>query len=182
MARGVNLQTNTIVTSISDSLDANSGRWTVNTSRGSIKARQVVFATNAYTAALAPQYQDKIVPVRGVCSRIVVPQPGGPRLSNTYTLRFNSWDYDYLIPRPDGSIIVGGARSKYLHNLDDWYGTTDDGRLIESAAHYFDNYMQRHFHGWENSGAYTDRVWTGSTLIKSLPYYFIFIALKKILD
>ncbi|KAL1875590.1 hypothetical protein Plec18167_005526, partial [Paecilomyces lecythidis] len=84
-----------------------------------------------------------------------------PFLSNTYTLRFNSWDYDYLIPRADGSIIVGGARSDYLHNLDQWYNTTDDSKLIESAKNYFDGYMQRHFRGWEDSGAYTDRVWTG---------------------
>lgn len=50
----------------------------------------------------------------------------------------------------------------YLREPGNWYNVTDDSRLIDSAARYFDDYMQRHFHGWEDTGAYTDRVWTGS--------------------
>ena len=135
----------------------------VTTDRGSICARRIVFASNAYTSALAPEFQGHIVPVRGICSRIVVPNLPTQKqaLENSYTLRFNSWDYDYLIPRRDGSIVVGGGRSMYLHDLGKWYGNSDDSKLIESAARYFDQYMQRHFHGWGKTGAYTDRVWTG---------------------
>lgn len=135
----------------------------MTTNRGLIRAKHVVFASNAYTSALAPEFQGHIVPVRGICSRIVVPNlPRQNRpLENSYTLRFNSWDYDYLIPRPDGSLIVGGARSTYLRDLGSWYDNSDDSKLIESAAHYFDDYMQRHFHGWEETGAYADRVWAG---------------------
>lgn len=33
--------------------------------------------------------------------------------------------------------------------------------MIEPAKSYFDGYMQRYFRGWEVSGAYTDKVWTG---------------------
>jgi glycine/D-amino acid oxidase-like deaminating enzyme len=160
----VNLQTNTPVISVSSIPDAH-GRWTVTTARGSVSAGQVVMATNAYTSALLPEYRDKIIPYRGICSRIVTPGPAKPPLlANTYALRFNSWDFDYLIPRNDGSIVVGGARRTYLHHLDDWYGNVDDTQLIERAKGYFDGYMQRHFRGWEDSGAYTDRVWTGSKL------------------
>jgi hypothetical protein len=165
LSRGVNLQTHTPVLQISETRDSTSGRWTVHTSRGSIAAKQVVFATNGYTSSVAPQYRDKIVPVRGTCGRIVAPKrPGVPRLLNTYTLRWNAWDYDYLIPRADGSIIAGGARSTYVHNPENWYNVTDDSRVPEAAVRYFDNYMQRNFRGWENSGAYTDRVWTGSKI------------------
>lgn len=46
-----------------------------------------------------------------------------------------------------------------IRELADWYDNADDSRLIESAARYFDNCMQRHFHGWEETWAYTDRVW-----------------------
>jgi len=42
-----------------------------------------------------------------------------------------------------------------------WYNVVDDGSLIGPAEKYFDGYMQRHFKGWEDSGAYTDKVWTG---------------------
>ncbi|KAJ6014145.1 hypothetical protein N7540_008736 [Penicillium herquei] len=163
VSKGVNLQTHTPVTKISESTSLSSPhRWRVETSRGTVAAKVVVFATNAYTSALAPQYQGKIVPVRGTCSRIAVP-PGSsaPRLTNTYTIRLNSWDYDYLIPRGDGSIVVGGARSTFIHDEKNWYNVSDDSRVLESAARYFDGYMQRNFVGWENSHAYTDRVWTG---------------------
>lgn len=69
--------------------------------------------------------------------------------------------HDYLIQRKDGSIIVGGARSDFLSKREEWLNNTDDGTLIEPAAHYFDMYMQTHFHGWEDSGAKVDSIWTG---------------------
>lgn len=159
---GANLQTYTPVHRVSESPDVD-GKWTVETSRGSIRAKKVIFASNAYTAALVPEYKNHIIPVRGVCSRIVVPNPPENAANCSYTFRSNAWDYDYLIHRPDGSIVVGGAKSTFYHNRTDWYNNTDDSMVIESAVRYFDNYMQRRFHGWENSGAYTDRVWTGST-------------------
>jgi glycine/D-amino acid oxidase-like deaminating enzyme len=168
VARGVNLQTNTPVLKVSEARDGN-GYWTVETPRGSIKTKWVVFATNGYTSGVAPEYRNKIIPARGICSRIVVPNPPKQPLRTSHAIRFNSWKYDYLIPRPDGSIIVGGARPTFFHDLESWYGNTDDSKLIESASHYFDNYMQRHFHGWEDTGAYTDRVWTGGkSLMKNL--------------
>lgn len=138
----------------------------METSRGTVAANVVVLATNAYTSSLAPQYQGKIVPVRGTCSRIVVPAGStAPRLTNTYTLRLNAWDYDYLIPRGDGSIVVGGARSSFIQDEKNWYNVSDDSLVLEPAVRYFDGYMQRNFVGWENSFAYTDRVWTGSKFI-----------------
>lgn len=162
---GINLQTNTPVQSISSTQDSQ-GYWVIDTQRGAVRAKHVIIATNAYTAALLPEYHDKIIPYRAICSRIVVPN-SPPLLPNTYTLRFNEWDFDYLIPRKDGSIVVGGARRAYLQRLEDWYGNVDDSELIEGAKHYFDGYMQRHFRGWESSGARTDQVWTGSALSSS---------------
>ncbi|KAF4971635.1 hypothetical protein FZEAL_9795 [Fusarium zealandicum] len=157
----VNLQTNTPVTAISSSPDDH-GDWKISTKRGTIKATQVVMATNAYTAALLPEYQDKIIPYRTVCSRITTPDPQrAPLLTNTYALRFDESNFDYLIPRTDGSIVVGGAREAYLQHLEEWYGNVDDTKMIERARHYFDGYMQKHFRGWEDSGAYTDQIWTG---------------------
>lgn len=162
----VTLHTHTPVVNVERSTKSYSSHsWIVNTPRGRVAARKVVYATNGYTPSLLPQYRDAIVPVRGTCSRIVVPKnSGAPRLTSTYTIRWNTWDYDYLVPREDGSIVVGGARSSFVHRLGDWYNVTDDGQVLESAAKYFDGYMQRTFSGWEDSGAYTDRVWTGSML------------------
>jgi glycine/D-amino acid oxidase-like deaminating enzyme len=107
VSKGLNLQTETPVTSISSS----SGYWTADTPRGSITASKVIVATNAYTAGLFPEYTGKIVPARGICSRITVP-PGAkhPKLNCSYGLRLASNGLDYLIPRNDGSFIVGGGR------------------------------------------------------------------------
>ncbi|CAG8947530.1 unnamed protein product [Penicillium salamii] len=163
IAHGVNMQTHTPVTGMTHSTDTSlTHRWMVNTARGSISAKRVVLATNAYTSSLAPQYKEKIIPVRGTCSRIIVPpNASAPRLAKTYTLRWNNWNYDYLIPRDDGSIVVGGARPAFINDLDSWYNVSDDSQVLEAAVRYWDNYMQRNFVGWEESHAYTDRVWTG---------------------
>jgi glycine/D-amino acid oxidase-like deaminating enzyme len=107
---------------------------------------------------------DKIVPVRGICSHIKPSKSPAPLLPNSYIIRWSDTKYEYLIPRLDGSIIVGGARSVYYHDLDSWYNNVNDDKLIESAKNYFDGYMQRVFHGWEDSGAYTSKVWTGGEL------------------
>ncbi|KAG7425434.1 Gamma-glutamylputrescine oxidoreductase [Fusarium oxysporum f. sp. raphani] len=158
--QGINLQTNTPVTSVSETTQDATGQWILNTNRGEVRARKVVFATNAYTGSLLPEYKSKIIPYRAVCSRIKTPGPH-PLLNNTYALRFSDWNFDYLIPRLDGSIIVGGARDAYIRSIDSWYGNIDDTQVINEARSYFDGYMQRHFHGWEDSGAYVDDTWTG---------------------
>lgn len=158
--QGVNIQTHTPVLSVSEFQD-DSGNWILETDRGRVKAGKVVFATNAYTGSLLPEYENKIIPYRTVCSRIKTPGQH-PLLNNTYALRFSDWNFDYLIPRLDGSIIVGGAREAYIRSVEEWYGNVDDTQVIEKARSYFDGYMQRHFVGWENSQAYVDDIWTGS--------------------
>ncbi|KIW15383.1 hypothetical protein PV08_05429 [Exophiala spinifera] len=168
LARGANLQTNTPVTSIER--DGNGKGWILRTDRGIVKAKKVVVTTNAYTSALLPEFGGKITPARGVACRIAVPeshssgnkaQPPPPHLNNTYSIRFGPQEYDYLITRTDGSIVVGGAKQKVL--LDDayWRNNTDDSALIPGAKEYFDGYMQRTFRGWEGTAAEVTDIWTG---------------------
>jgi len=81
----LNLQTNTPVLSVSPSGD---GNWIIETERGSVRAAKVVFATNAYTSTLLPEFTKKIVPTRGQCS-VVVPTKaysGERLLAHTYLL------------------------------------------------------------------------------------------------
>lgn len=170
---GLNLQTNTLVTSILPDPDSQRGRgWTVHTNRGAVKAKKVVMASNSYTAGLLPEYREQIIPYRGVSCRITTPGLA-PLLVNTYALRFKDWDFDYLIPRPDGSVVVGGARSAYFRRKDLWYDNTDDGEVIEEMRRYFDGYMQRNFRGWENSGAKVSEIWTGSECPPPPTYYLL---------
>lgn len=156
---GLNLQTHTPATSISPL----NSKWTATTPRGEITAQKVIFATNGYTAGLLPEYVSKIVPSKGICCHITVPAGSAyPEIPTTsYVLRLPNGSGDYLIQRPDGSIIVGGARSDFFKKWETWYDNVDDSTLIEPAKNYFDTYMQSYFSGWENSGAKVNRIWTG---------------------
>jgi glycine/D-amino acid oxidase-like deaminating enzyme len=159
VSSGCNLQTHTPVTSISQL----EGQWIATTPRGVITACKVIFATNGYTAGLLPEYKSKIVPSKGMCCRIVCPpgKPCPPIKTTSYILRLPNGSGDYMIQRQDGSIVVGGARSDFFKDFRNWYDIVDDSTLIEPAKHYFDTYMQDHFIGWEDSGAYVDQIWTG---------------------
>ncbi|KAF2733334.1 DAO-domain-containing protein [Polyplosphaeria fusca] len=158
---GLNVQANTPVEFVSPSLDS-AKKWTIQTPRGVIKTSHVVYATNGYTSSILPSYAQAITPIRGIASHIESPKGrNAPHLVNTYALRFGGANYDYLIPRADGSIIVGGARQRFWHNPQRWFDSVQDDGLVDEAVSYFDGYMQRHFRGWEDSNAQTSRVWTG---------------------
>ncbi|KKA30621.1 hypothetical protein TD95_000857 [Thielaviopsis punctulata] len=162
LEKGVNLQTNTPVTSIANEQDTQ-GFTAVETPRGTIRAKQIIVAANAYTASVLPEFKGRIIPYRGICSHIAPGVHGEklPVLPNTYAIRFNEKDFDYLIPRADGSVVLGGARAAYIRNTESWYGSVDDSQVIQGVDRYFEGYMQRHFRGWENSGAKTTAVWSG---------------------
>lgn len=161
VAHGANLQTETPVTDITpEHADSDIPTWTVNTTRGSINCKKVIHATNGYASALLPQLQGKVVPVKGMVARLVPTK--APELSESYMMRFSDYEYDYLIPRPDGSIVVGGARRDFYKDLDSWFDVSDDGSLTRGAENYFEGYMQRHFRGWEDCDVRTENLWTGS--------------------
>jgi glycine/D-amino acid oxidase-like deaminating enzyme len=155
----------------------------VHTSRGSIKARKVIFASNAYTAGLLPQYKAVITPYKGTAARLG-PPPGRdavfPHLSHTYNIEYGLRDdsdtVDYLNPRPDGGIVLGGGSWLFKDKRELWYGSVDDSTLFDSIQDekYFEDYMQRNFRGWEDSGTEVDKIWTGSkqAVTHHLPHIF----------
>ncbi|KAF3396421.1 Gamma-glutamylputrescine oxidoreductase [Penicillium rolfsii] len=161
VTRGLNLQTNTMVTEIGETCTPD-GRWPVTTDRGIIYARKIILATNAFTSALVPEYSRAIVPCKGLCTHIEA-APGAPyqELPETYVIRPEPGAFIYQISRKDGSIIVGGAQYKYKDAHEHWHNNPDDGTLIRPVENYFDGYMQRTFFGWEDSQAAVKHKWTG---------------------
>ena len=156
----INIQTTTPVTATSVLPD---GKNSITTPRGVLQARKVIFATNAYTAGLLPQFKDVIVPIRGMATHIVPKVPIHPHLSHTYNITFQSGQAaDYLNPRPDGSIVVGGGGSAFKSDRSTWYDNFDDSnRFSSDVEKYWDDYMQQNFLGWEDSKAEVDQIWTG---------------------
>ncbi|KAI1113694.1 FAD dependent oxidoreductase [Nemania sp. NC0429] len=99
-----NLQTNTPVTrlerrgpSSSSSSSSSSYPWVLHTPRGTVQAKEVLLATNAYTSYLLPGLTDVIVPVRGqICA--LEPPPGAVQLPHSYVWTRDASD-QYLIHR-----------------------------------------------------------------------------------
>ncbi|ODV95233.1 hypothetical protein PACTADRAFT_75745 [Pachysolen tannophilus NRRL Y-2460] len=161
---GLNLQANTPVTKIEQLPDGEGdGKWLIKTNRGDVITSKVVLATNAYTKALAPEFDDKIIPTKGTVVHIVRDDSESrlpPHLPNTYVLRDGSY-YDYLINRPDGSVIVGGG-DKYLYPFNPNYSdVVDDSIGFENTEKYFNNYMAEKFYTWQNYKTKIDYSWSG---------------------
>lgn len=129
-----NLQTHTPVTAIKPTGDA-SQPWSIQTERGTMTARNVVLATNAYTSHLVPSFADVIVPCRGQMSALKPPPTasGESRLQTSFGFVGHSQD-DYLIQRPNergGHLMFGGGRPNG-HAL----GVTDDSVIDDRTATY----------------------------------------------
>ena len=66
-----------------------------------------------------------MVPVKVTCAHIKIPKDTSqppPQLTQTYGLSFGTGPgvRDYLIPRPDGGVICGGAKDIYVENKKLW--------------------------------------------------------------
>lgn len=156
LSKGLNLQTTTPAESVR--LDSGRLQWTVQTSRGTITAPNLVLATNGYTAHLLPSMQGLIVPLHGqvVAQRpgLKLPQTG---MQHTYSL-IHETGYEYMITRPPGSrnagdVVIGGGLWRLPNSGASRYGNTDDTTLEPTitsylrrcTAHYFGaNWGQDH--------------------------------------
>ncbi|KAF3041497.1 hypothetical protein E8E12_001944 [Didymella heteroderae] len=139
----LNVQMHTTVTSLNSSPSSN----TLLTERGSITAAKVVLATNAHTAGLLPQFIDKIIPVRGMASHHRPEDLVHPHLSDTYNINFGpDKGVDYLNPRPDGGIVVGGGAWFFAQDVASWRNNVDDAHLFPPRIMaYWRQYMQERF-------------------------------------
>lgn len=94
-----------------------------------------VFATNGYPAGLLEQYRKIITPAEATCAHISLAKAkNAPYLSTTYNIRFAPDRVDYMNPRPDGSIVVGGGQWQYRDDNSSWYDTVDDSTLIPGRS------------------------------------------------
>lgn len=145
----VNLQTNTAVTGVT-CISGSRLRYQLHTHRGSINARHVILATNAYTSHLLPEFEDLIVPDRAYMSALTPPN-GSERLAHSYGFVGANGGQpafdDYLIQRPfsgrpntAGHLMFGGGRVGQIHQS---IGQTDDSFVDEGAAKYLCEQLPR---------------------------------------
>ncbi|KAF5374253.1 hypothetical protein D9758_004538 [Tetrapyrgos nigripes] len=113
-----NLQTWTTVKSVTKSTpdsakEGNEEKWIVETDRGSTIAKTVVFASNAYTAALLPEFTGVVVPHPHMCTKLIPPPAfsGSKALQNTYGVLVPNNALFSINPRSstDGIVLFGGS-------------------------------------------------------------------------
>jgi glycine/D-amino acid oxidase-like deaminating enzyme len=143
--------------------------WIVETPRGSIRAKRVVLATNAYTGYLCSEFKGSIVPLRG---QITAQRPGRnmPQkgLRETYSFVYEK-GYDYMISRQEGAkfegdIVIGGgwtiAQGEGLAET----GISNDDEINEDISAYLRDSMERVFgENWgdDHEDGRVRREWTG---------------------
>lgn len=145
----INLQTNTPVTGISPARTNTAspetkGKWSLQTPRGTIAAKHILLATNAYTSHLLPTFSSLVVPVRGTMTALL-PPAGSTLLPNSYGFvgagpGANPNADDYLIQRPfsgvanaKGHLMLGGGRTAGLLEA---VGESDDSIVDVGSVSY----------------------------------------------
>ena len=178
--KGLNLQTNTLVKSVERRFRRKDGEWTVSTERGNMSAKNVVVATNGYTAKIIPVFQGIIVPLRG---QITAQRPGtglpSEGLPATYTFIYGE-GYEYMITRPpgtkfEGDIIIGGGWATLQGGGAREFGLTDDSVLRPEISKYLHDITATYFGdnwGEDHPDGRVRKEWTGimGTSADGLPY------------
>ncbi|KAK7001321.1 FAD dependent oxidoreductase [Favolaschia claudopus] len=155
---GLNFQSNTPVRRVVSTSDG----WLVETDRGAVETQKVVYATNAFTATLLPEFIGHIWPFKGQCSAIVPPDAyaGKGMLRETYALG----NGEYLIQRPaDGIMIYGGQRRSVP--VERLLGNTDDESTIAEMTKALNDSLPRYLDGFDQEslaeGEGMVHVWSG---------------------
>jgi glycine/D-amino acid oxidase-like deaminating enzyme len=164
------IDTKTPVVQIAYDPSSNEGYpYTVITSRGSVKAANVIHCTNGYTGHLVPGLRGKMYPRRGTMS-VQAPGASFPNISGK-----QSWSF-YLTPkhhqdeqsvetgryygfqnRDTGEVWIGGDRDSVLGFI-----STDDTKIDTIAEANLRNVLPRLFSkAWVPAQPEVRNIWTG---------------------
>lgn len=106
------------------------GHEMLDTSRGEIRARRVVLATNAWSPLLAGFLRHRIMPVRG---QVFATEPAPPVFKRGMSTNHG---YEYWSQRADGVIVLGGARWA-VPDRDEGYYAEEVRPEIQQALYRF---------------------------------------------
>lgn len=138
----------------------------VSTSRGDVRARAVVHATNAWTSHVLSEYQKLILPTRGTLAAIKAPEGFIKHTGAQH------WDavvnnYHLQLPPPYNMILLGGARQYLVHRPTECPLRGDDDKQMDGVAEFFRTWPSSDVVGWPTSEEKTElsedaECWTGS--------------------
>jgi glycine/D-amino acid oxidase-like deaminating enzyme len=122
----------------------------VNTDKGTIYAKKVLHATNAWARNLLPQICDLIIPVR---NQVIMTTP--MRHMWKFGLSAN-YGYDYFMQRPDGRILLGGMRDISPTKEEN---STNEEDFNNDISLRMRSYLALHFQDLQN--VEVEREWIG---------------------
>lgn len=160
----------TVVDNIESSSDAASYPYTIHTSRGTIQARHILHATNAYTTHLLPRLRTCLTGGRGQMTAI----KAGSSFPLTHGKR--SWSliyspgFDYVTQRPDsadgsaGDIMLGGgflrSSKQGIDQVGIWDDSKNDALPLMHIRGSLATLFEPRWGGGEGGGA-LKKAWTG---------------------
>lgn len=164
----LSIETNTPVVSVDTSTKHPGHPYLIRTQHGSVCARQVIHATNAFASHLVPGLRSKIT---GIRAHMSAQQPGNkfPK-----TLGERSWSiiygdgFDYVTQRPSrvgelqGDIMLGGGFKRSLKGGIDQVGLYDDSTPLDPLTlTHISGILPSVFSPKWGSGAEVKKAWTG---------------------
>ena len=148
----LNIQFNTCVTGVNN-MD---NHYVINTENDHvIDSDIVVYATNAYTSYLLPDYVDKIIPMK---NQVILTDVIDYRVWETDVGISDSYQY-YGQRMDDNKIIIGGGRNEpsIINNENQWIGNYNDSDIINTNVN---EYLLKIL-GYHNITTNIDMVWQG---------------------
>lgn len=172
LEKGLNLQTNTMALGLSKTSckTKNGAKWKVETDRGTVKAKQVVLATNGFTNALHHGFASTnfLLPTRSQATAV---HPEKDTSDNPVFLRSASYPdlhsgNNYIVVRAPGDIgagdVIYGGGKQFSPTREE--NITDDSVINQDIATHL-NGVGRVVYGYKNWGETTRPImdWTGIT-------------------
>lgn len=151
--------------------------WHVITPRGSLRARNVLLATNGYSTKLLPDLQSVLLPHRAQCSAISPPTDfrDAMALNSTCSIIKAPGDYEYLTQQPSnggpnpakalkgrigsGAFILGGGHPHAPRQ--EQVGTFDDTVILDSITEHLQTFPENTFVDWKVKEGQLTHIWTG---------------------
>ncbi|RDW68474.1 hypothetical protein BP5796_09131 [Coleophoma crateriformis] len=142
----LNLQAHTPVMNVSER-DA-SGWITVRTSRGDVRTKAVVHATNRWVSHLLPDFDNLIFAGRGTLAAIKAPEGF---MKHTGAQHWDSVvnNYHIQIPAPYNTIVVGGARQVLVHDPRSYIRNDSEDKQFDGVPEFYQSWPASDIVGWK---------------------------------
>ncbi|KAJ4317856.1 hypothetical protein N0V84_007131 [Fusarium piperis] len=163
----LSIHTNTPVESVLQELGSSPYAYTVKTTRGTLKTRHVIHATNAYAPHLVQSLRGCLT---GALAHMSAQRPGASFPSShggrSWSIVYNP-GFDYVTQRPDnqdgtpGDLMIGGGFFRSRHQGLDQVGVWDDGQVHALPLTHIRGIMPAIFEPQWGGGSKLVKAWTG---------------------